>query len=99
MQERVVKQGRPLGAKTTDPVLATAFGAAVRAIRLRQGVAQEALAHLAAIERSHVGKIERGEHLPNLAAVLKLARALGISGAALLAEAEALLPPGYPAPP
>ncbi len=98
MQARIVKRGRPLGAKTADPVLAAAFGEAVRAVRLRQGIAQEALAHLAAIERSHVGKIERGEHVPTLALVLKLARALGISGAALLAEAEALLPPGYHAP-
>lgn len=99
MQVRVVKGGRPPGAKTADPVLAAAFGEAVRAVRLRQGVAQEALAHLAVIERSHVGKIERGEHVPTLALVLKLARALGISGAALLAEAEARLPPEYLAPP
>jgi hypothetical protein len=35
--------------------------------------------------------------MPNLSAVLKLARALGISGAELLAEAEALLPAEYPA--
>jgi transcriptional regulator with XRE-family HTH domain len=58
-------------------------------------VAQEALAHLAKIERSHVGKIERGEHMPTLAALLKIAKALGMSGAELLAEAEALLPAEY----
>jgi predicted transcriptional regulator len=27
-------------------------------------MAQESLAHLAGIERSHMGKIERGEHMP-----------------------------------
>ncbi len=90
-----VRRGRPPGSRTADPVLAGAFGAAVRAARTRRGVAQEALAHLAKIERSHVGKIERGEHMPTLAALLKIAKALGMSGAELLAEAEALLPVDY----
>ena len=90
-----VRRGRPPGSKTADPVLAGAFGAAARAARTRRGVAQEALAHLAKIERSHIGKIERGEHMPTLSAVLKIARALNMSGAELLAEAEALLPAGY----
>lgn len=53
------------------------------------------LAHLSKIERSHVGKIERGEHMPTISAVLKIARALGITGAELLAAAEALLPAEY----
>lgn len=95
MQEASVRRGRPLGSKTADPVLAAAFGTAVRTARTRRGIAQEALAHLAKVERSHAGKIERGEHMPTLAAVLKIARALGMSGAELLAEAEALLPAEY----
>ena len=33
--------------------------------------------------------------MPTIAAVVKLARALGVSGGALLAEAEALLPAEY----
>ena len=96
MQESSIRRGRPLGSKTADPVLATAFGAAVRAARTRRGIAQEALAHLARIERAHVGKIERGEHMPTIAAVLKIARALCMSGAELMATAEALLPAEYP---
>ena len=95
MQERSIRPGRPKGSKTADPVLAAAFGAAVRSARTSQGVAQEALAHLSKIERSHVGKIERGEHMPTISAVLKIARALGITGAELLAAAEALLPAEY----
>lgn len=61
------------------------------------GIAQETLAHLAGIERSHVGKVERGEHMPTLSAVLKLAVALGLSGADLVAAAQDLLPEGHPA--
>ena len=95
MQESSIRRGRPLGSKSSDPVLASAFGAAVRSARTTRGIAQETLAHMAAIERSHVGKIERGEHMPTLSAVLKLAKALGMSGAELLAEAEVLLPADY----
>jgi XRE family transcriptional regulator, regulator of sulfur utilization len=59
-----------------------------------QGVAQETLAHLASIERSHLGKIGRGEHMPTLVLVLKIARALGCSSAELMIATEAKLPPG-----
>ena len=95
MEESSIRRGRPLGSKTADPVLAAAFGAAVRSARTTRGIAQEALAHLSKIERSHVGKIERGEHMPTLSAVLKIARALGMSGTDLMAAAEALLPAEY----
>jgi len=95
MQQRSIRRGRPLGSKTADPVLAAAFGAAVRSVRTDRGIAQEALAHLATIERSHIGKIERGEHMPTIAAVLKIAKALGISGAELMGAAEKMLPPDY----
>ncbi|GBC57226.1 helix-turn-helix domain-containing protein [Xanthomonas euvesicatoria] len=53
-----------------------------------QGIAQEELAGLAGIERSHMGKIERGEHLPSLALILKIATALKMSGTDLMAATE-----------
>lgn len=92
MEKSSIRPGRPKGSRTADPVLAAAFGAAVRSARTTRGIAQEGLAHLSKIERSHVGKIERGEHMPTLSAVLKIARALGMSGADLIAAAEAVLP-------
>lgn len=76
-------------------MLAAAFGAAVRAARTKLGVAQESLANLAQLERSHVGKIERGDHMPTLAATLKLASALGMTGSELVAAAEERLPEGH----
>jgi transcriptional regulator with XRE-family HTH domain len=51
-----------------------AFGQAVRAARLAQGIAQDEFAGLAGIARSHMGKIERGEHMP-LALILKISLA------------------------
>ena len=84
MQKRSIQRGRPAGATTFEAEPAQAFGAAVRAARTEQGVAQETLAYLAGIERSHMGKIERGEHMPTLAIILKIARALGCSSADLM---------------
>ncbi len=43
---------------------------------------------MAGIERSHMGKIERGKHLPSLALVLKIASALKMSGTELMAATE-----------
>ena len=97
MSAQSMKPGRPKGATTSDPVVAQAFGAAVRAVRIEAGIAQEELAHMAGVERSHMGKIERGEHMPTLALALKVARALGISAAILVARTEQTLPASYKA--
>ena len=51
-------------------------------------MAQEELAALAEIERSHMGKIERGEHMPTLALILRIAIALNRSAAELIAATE-----------
>jgi transcriptional regulator with XRE-family HTH domain len=88
MQKRSIQRGRPVGATTFEAEPARAFGAAVRALRTEHGVAQETLANMAGIERSHMGKVERGEHMPTLALILKIARALGCSAAELMAETE-----------
>lgn len=88
MQKRSVRPGRPAGVTTFDAELAQAFGAAVRTLRAERGIAQESLANLAGIERSHVGKVERGEHMPTLAIIYKIAGALGCSAAVLMTETE-----------
>jgi len=51
-------------------------------------MAQEELASLAEIERSHMGKIERGEHMPTLALILRIAAALNRTAADLMAATE-----------
>jgi transcriptional regulator with XRE-family HTH domain len=95
VQKRSIQRGRPAGTTTFEAEPARAFGAVVRKARTAQGVAQETLADLADVERSHLGKIERGEHLPNLALVLKLAVALKCSAADLMAATESQLPAGW----
>lgn len=94
MQKRFIQRGRPVGATTFDAELAQAFGMTVRALRTEQGIAQETLANLASIERSHLGKIERGEHMPTLAIIFKIARALECSTAVLMTQTEGQLTEG-----
>ena len=91
MQKRSIQRGRPTGTTTYEAEPAIAFGAAVREERTNQGIAQETLAHMAGIERSHMGKIERGEHMPTLAIIFKIAGALECSTAVLMSEAESQL--------
>jgi len=86
-----VRRGRPKGSRTFDAPTAIAFGRALRAARTARGVAQEQLALIAGLERSFVGKIERGENQPSLGILLRLARALECSGAELVAKTETLL--------
>lgn len=81
MQKRSVQRGRPLGATTYEAEPTQAFGQAVGAARMAQGIAQEELVSLAGIERPHIGKVERGEHMPTLALILKIATVLRISSA------------------
>ena len=88
MQKRTIQRGRPVGSTTYEPEPALAFGQAARAARMEQGMAQEELAALAEIERSHMGKIERGEHMPTLALILRIAVALNRSAADLIAATE-----------
>ena len=64
-----------------------AFGAAVRARRKAMELSQEALADLAEIDRSHMGKIERGERNVTLLNVIRIARALRTKPAELLSSA------------
>lgn len=88
MQKRTVQRGRPAGTTTYEAEPAAAFGQAVRATRMAQGIAQEELASLAGIERSHMGKIERGEHMPTLALILRISVALNNSAADLMTATE-----------
>lgn len=91
MQKREIRRGRPTGSKRFEEEPAKAFGMAVKALRTERGTAQEALANLAGVERAHMGRIERGEHMPTLAVILNVAVALECSAAFLMEETEKCL--------
>jgi transcriptional regulator with XRE-family HTH domain len=64
------------------------FGRAVRRYRARAGYSQEALADRAAIHRTYIGGIERGERNPTLLMIYRLARALRVTPSQLLEPPE-----------
>jgi transcriptional regulator with XRE-family HTH domain len=51
------------------------------------GISQEALAHQAGIDRSHMGKIERGERNVTALNLLRIAAALGVTVEEIFGEA------------
>lgn len=65
----------------------TALGAALREVRSRADLSQEARAHLAHLDRTYVSGIERGERNPSFANLLRLADALQITLEELLRRA------------
>lgn len=68
--------------------IALAFGAVVRRHRKARNLSQEKLAEKADIHHTHVGLIERGERNPSLDVAYRVARALGLTLSAMVAEAE-----------
>jgi ribosome-binding protein aMBF1 (putative translation factor) len=69
-----------------DPVL-VALGEAIRRVRLSKDIFQEKLALLAEVDRSYVGRVERGDNNVAVLTLARLAGALDISIAKLMKEA------------
>jgi transcriptional regulator with XRE-family HTH domain len=65
-----------ISAKLDDDAVLKRLGAVIRAERKARSLSQEALAHAASIDRSHMGKIERGERNVTLLNVCRIASAL-----------------------
>lgn len=67
-----------------DKKLLIQFGQRVRETRKKQGLSQEELAFKAALHRTYIGMIERGEKNITLTNIEKIARALNIRMTKLL---------------
>ncbi len=76
-----------LSSNRQDPVL-TALGAALRRIRLEKSISQEKLALLAEVDRSYVGRVERGDNNVAILTLSRLVGALDVSLAELMQEAK-----------
>ncbi|MFP5436084.1 helix-turn-helix domain-containing protein [Sphingobium sp. ba1] len=59
----------------SDPYL-DILGQRIRARRRTLGMSQEGLAHEAGLDRSYVGRIERGEHNLTFVSLVRLCRAM-----------------------
>lgn len=82
------KAGRPKGARSFDETIAKLLGAAARERRLVKEMSQEQLADVSGLERSYVGRLERGGSQPTLLVLLKLAKGLDCGVADLVGPAE-----------
>lgn len=84
----VIMRGMPnLSKNRQDPTL-VALGGAIRRIRQEKNISQEKLALLAEIDRSYVGRVERGDNNAAVLTLFRIANALKISIAELMREAK-----------
>jgi ribosome-binding protein aMBF1 (putative translation factor) len=80
-------QGVPnLSSRRQDPQL-VALGMAIRRIRRANKISQEKLALTAELDRSYVGRVERGDNNVAMLTLSRIALALGVSMSQLLIEA------------
>ncbi len=70
-----------------DPAL-VALGKSIRRVRLSKGISQEKLALMAEVDRSYVGRVERGDNNVAILTLSKLAIALDITLAQLMFKAK-----------
>lgn len=70
-----------------DPALVS-LGEAIRRLRLAKKISQEKLALIAEVDRSYLGRIERGDNNVALLILARIAQALNISVARLMREAD-----------
>ena len=73
-------------ARSSASVVGQRFGATVRRLRKERRLTQETLGARAGLTTVYVGLVERGENIPTLIAVFKIARALDVGAPELLAE-------------
>lgn len=66
----------------------------LRRVRVQRGLSQETLAADAEVDRSYVGRLERGEENPTVGVLDRLARALSVHVSELLKKPQ----PGEPKP-
>lgn len=77
---------RPLASEFQDCL--GKIGEAIRSLRRELKLSQEELAHLASIDRSHMGKIERGERNLSVINLIRISTALRCKPSDLLLRAS-----------
>ncbi|TFW10441.1 XRE family transcriptional regulator [Oxalobacteraceae bacterium OM1] len=77
-----------ISSKLDDVGALAQIGAAIRERRIEISLSQEALADLAKIDRSHMGRIERGERNVTVMNLLRIADALGTRLSVLFNRAD-----------
>lgn len=81
----IVRKAVSVAAMAT-PTLQSAFGKVLREYRLKAGYSQERLSDVAGCDRTFIGMLERGQRQPTLETLFKIAKALNVAPAALIAR-------------
>jgi transcriptional regulator with XRE-family HTH domain len=69
----------------------SAFGRALRDLRLGKGLSQERLAEQSGLHRTYISQLERGLKSPSLETIFAICKALSTSMSHLIRSVEALL--------
>ena len=77
----------PNDSRYRQHLVLVALGKAIREARIAKGISQEKLALIAELDRSYVGRVERGDNNVAVLTLARLAAALEISVAKLLQRA------------
>lgn len=80
----------------SDAPILNAFAKVLRQHRTQAGLSQEELAHRAGLSMRYVSLLESRKHQPSLGTVDALARSLGLSLTAFIAEVDAQARAGTP---
>ena len=64
------------------------IGKVIQEYRKKSGLSQEVLSGLADLDRTHYSKIERGERIPTIATLFKIAHAIEVSPADIIKTIE-----------
>lgn len=75
-------------AMTKPKPLAAAFAETLEHLRERAGITTADLANATGIDRRYIDKLESGRHLPGLAVLWRLSRALGLPPSQVLRHLE-----------
>ena len=62
----------------TPDELTQSIGARIRAIRERRNLTQDRLAHASGLDRTAIGKLERGERCPSITTLYRVTTALEV---------------------
>jgi transcriptional regulator with XRE-family HTH domain len=76
----------PSGSRQSAPLVA--LGNAIRQTRKRKGISQEQLALMAEVDRSYMGRVERGDNNVAILTLAKIAKTLGVAVAEIAAKAK-----------
>lgn len=82
------RYGVPNPSRSRQSPALLALGRAIRRLREERGISQEELALLAEVDRSYVGRVERGDNNVAILTLAKLAKALGVTVAKLAQRAR-----------